>query len=248
MIDLKGKTAVITGSARGIGRAIAEALAEAGANVVISDINQEASDATAKEIADKYQVEAIGVTANVAKKAETDELINKAIEKFGQIDIMVNNAGITKDNLLMRMSEDEWDAVLTVNLKGVFNGIQSVTRPMMKARSGKIINIASVVGITGNAGQANYSAAKAGVIGLTKTTARELAARGVNVNAVAPGFIATDMTDKLSDEVKENINTRIPFGKMGTAQDVANAVRFLSSEDAAYITGQVVNVCGGMNT
>jgi len=246
MIDLKEKTAIITGSARGIGRAIAEALAEAGANVVISDINQEASETTAREIADKYQVKTLAVMANVAKKAETDQLVSQTLEKFGQVDIMVNNAGITKDNLLMRMTEEEWDAVLTVNLKGVFNGIQSVTRPMMKARSGKIINIASVVGVTGNAGQANYSAAKAGVIGLTKTTARELASRGINVNAVAPGFIATDMTDKLSDEVKAKINTGIPFGKMGTAEDVANAVRFLGSDDAAYVTGQVLNVCGGM--
>jgi len=246
MIELAGKSAIITGSARGIGKAIAEALAEAGASVVISDLNEEVAKATAKEIAAKYGVETLAVVANVAKKEETANLVAKTIEKFGKVDIMVNNAGITKDNLLMRMSEAEWDAVITVNLKGVFNGVQAVTRPMMKARSGKIINIASVVGVTGNAGQANYSAAKAGVIGLTKTAARELSARGINVNAVAPGFIATDMTDKLPEDVKDKVNAGIPFGKMGTAKDVANAVRFLSSDDAGYVTGQVLNVCGGM--
>jgi len=246
MIDLKEKIAVITGSGRGIGKSIAEALAEAGAKIVISDISVETAEATAKEIKEKHGVETLAVTGNVAKKEDTDALISKTVEKFGKVDILVNNAGITKDNLIMRMSDEEWDAVIAVNLKGVFNCIRSVARPMMKARSGKIVNIASVVGVTGNAGQANYSAAKAGVIGLTKTTAREFASRGINVNAVAPGFIATDMTEKLPEDVKKDVNSRIPFGEMGTAADVANLVRFLSSADAKYITGQVVNVCGGM--
>ncbi len=246
MIDLKGQSAIVTGSGRGIGRAIAERLAEAGANIVVSDIEQAAANKTAEEITAQYGVETIAIVANVAKKEETDKLVEATLEKFGKVDILVNNAGITKDNLLMRMSEAEWDAVLTINLKGVFNGIQSVTRPMMKARSGKIVNIASVVGVMGNAGQANYSAAKAGVIGLTKTTAKELASRGITANAVAPGFIVTAMTDKLTEDVKEKMVAAIPLGEMGQADDVAKAVRFLASDDAAYITGQVLNVCGGM--
>ncbi|HAR61856.1 MAG: beta-ketoacyl-ACP reductase [Candidatus Margulisiibacteriota bacterium] len=244
-MNLKGKVAVVTGSGRGIGKSIALKLAKAGADVVISDINLEIAQATASEI-ESLGVKSIALKSNVANSADVEEFFKEVYTQMGKVDILVNNAGITKDTLIMKMSEDEWDAVISVNLKGVFNCTKAVYRNMMKQRSGKIVNIASVVGITGNAGQANYSASKAGVIGLTKTTARELASRGVNVNAVAPGFIATDMTDKLSDEVKEAVNKKIPFGEMGTPEDIANAVLFLASEEAKYITGQVLVVDGGM--
>jgi 3-oxoacyl-[acyl-carrier protein] reductase len=243
---LKDKIAIITGSARGIGKAIAEEYAAHGAKVVISDILQDKADETAKEIKEKYSVETLAVKADVSKYDEVENLVNKTIEVFGQIDIIVNNAGVTRDNLIMRMSEQEWDMVININLKGVFNCTKAVTRPMMKQRSGRIINITSVVGEMGNPGQINYSASKAGVIGMTKTSAKELGSRGIRVNAIAPGFIVSEMTDKMTDQAKESLTKLIPVGNLGYPKDVANAAVFLASEMSSYITGQVINVCGGM--
>ncbi|MFE7061930.1 3-oxoacyl-[acyl-carrier-protein] reductase [Sutcliffiella sp. NPDC057660] len=243
---LKGKTAVITGASRGIGRAIALDLAEQGANIVV---NYSGSEAKAYEVVEEIKQmggNAIAVRANVAYMEEVQAMMKKSLEQFGTIDILVNNAGITRDNLLMRMKEDEWDDVININLKGVFNTTKAVTRQMMKQRSGRIINIASIVGVSGNPGQANYVAAKAGVIGLTKTTARELASRHINVNAIAPGFITTDMTDKLNEEVKSEMLKQIPLARFGDAKDIASVVSFLASEKSAYITGQTIHVDGGM--
>lgn len=245
MITLKDKVAVITGSGRGIGRSIAEKLAEAGAKVVISDIMPD-GEATAKEIAEKYNVETYFITSNVADYTSAGELIEKAVAKFGKIDIFVNNAGITRDNLVLRMKEEDFDKVIAVNLKGVFNCTQAVFKQMIKQRSGSIINIASVIGLIGNAGQTNYAASKAGVIGITKSVAREGAKRGVRVNAIAPGFIRTDMTHALKEEVQEQILTSIPMGDMGTPNDIANCALFLASDLSTYITGQTVAVDGGM--
>lgn len=244
--SLEGKKALVTGASRGIGRAIAIALAEAGADVAI---NYSGSEAAAAETA--AAVEALGrraviVKANVGKADEFETMVKDVIEQLGAIDILVNNAGITRDNLIMRMKEEEFDQVIETNLKGVFNGIKAVTRPMMKQRSGRIINISSVVGVLGNPGQANYVAAKAGVIGLTKASARELASRGITVNCVAPGFIQTDMTDKLPEDMKASLSAQIPLARLGDAADIANAVRFLASDAAAYMTGQTVHVDGGM--
>lgn len=243
---LSGKTALVTGASRGIGRAIALELAKNGANVVV---NYAGNAAAAQEVV--AAIEAMGgsaaaVQANVASMQEVEQMLNAASETFGNIDILVNNAGITRDNLLMRMKEEEFDAVIATNLKGVYNCIKAVTRPMMKQRSGRIINISSVVGAVGNPGQANYAAAKAGVIGLTKSVARELATRGITVNCVAPGFIATDMTDQLSDETKEALLKQIPLGHLGEAEQIAKVVRFLASDDASYMTGQTLHVDGGM--
>ena len=219
---LKDKVAIITGSARGIGKAIAEEYAKNGAKVVISDILQELADETAKELQEKYNVEILAIKADVSKMEEVDSLVKNTIEKFGSIDIIVNNAGITRDNLIMRMSEDEWNLVIDINLKGVFNCIKAVTRPMMKQRAGKIINITSVVGQMGNAGQINYAASKAGVIGMTKTSAKELGSRGIKVNAIAPGFIVSEMTDKLSDQAKQDIENVIYSHLLATyIKDVA---------------------------
>ncbi|MGD9707546.1 MAG: 3-oxoacyl-[acyl-carrier-protein] reductase [Candidatus Delongbacteria bacterium] len=243
---LKGKTALITGSARGIGKAIAEEYAANGASVIISDILQDKADETAAELKEKYNVETLAVKADVSKYEEVEALINQIIEKFGKLDIIVNNAGITRDNLIMRMSEQEWDLVININLKGVFNCIKAVSRPMMKQRSGRIINITSVVGEMGNPGQINYSASKAGVIGMTKTSAKELGSRGIRVNAIAPGFIVSEMTEKLSDQAKESLTRLIPLGSLGYPKDVAKAALFLASDMSEYITGQVINVCGGM--
>ena len=240
-----GKTALITGGARGIGRAIAEELASAGATLAIVDVLQDVAEATAAAFRERG-VEAAAFVANVASPADVDRLFGEVMARFGKIDILINNAGITRDNLIMRMKEEEWDAVIAVNLKGTFNCIKAASRPMLKARSGCIVNIASVVGVMGNAGQANYGASKAGVIGLTKTAAKELASRGITVNAVAPGYIETDMTGKLSEEARKAFLTVVPLARPGTPQDVARAVRFLCSEDAAYITGQVLHVDGGM--
>jgi len=237
---------VVTGASRGIGRAIALELAKEGANVVV---NYSGSKEKAEEVVEeilKMGQKAIAVQANVADNESVQNLMKTALDEFGSIDILVNNAGITRDNLLMRMKEDEWDDVIETNLKGVFLCTKAVTRQMMKQRSGRIINIASVVGVTGNAGQANYTAAKAGVIGLTKTTARELASRNILVNAVAPGFITTEMTDALPEDVKNTMLTQIPLGKFGQPEHVAKAVVFLASEDAEYITGQVLHVDGGI--
>jgi 3-oxoacyl-[acyl-carrier protein] reductase len=245
-MKLKGQTAVITGSAQGIGKSIAEAFASQGANIVISDINAELSQKTADEIKAKYEVETLAVAANVAKLEECENLMAKALDKFGQINILINNAGITKDNLILRMTEQEWDAVINVNLKGVFNCTKAVTKIMFKQRQGRIINIASVVGLMGNAGQANYSASKGGVIALTKTCAREFSSRNVLVNAIAPGFIRTAMTDALTDEVKQKLAQQIPLGRLGEVKDISNAAIFLASEDSSYITGHTISVNGGM--
>lgn len=244
-MELAEHVAIITGSARGIGKTIALTLADAGANIVISDLNVEAGKETVKEIEAKGR-KAIWIEADVSKNDQAVQLIEKAHEKFGRIDILVNNAGITRDNLLMRMSEDEWDSVIAVNLKGTYNCIRAVTRVLIKQRSGRIINIASVVGQTGNPGQANYSASKAGVIGLTKTVAKELATRNVLVNAVAPGFIETAMTENLPEKARESLLQLIPLARLGQPEDVAKAVLFLSTERSSYITGQVINVDGGM--
>jgi 3-oxoacyl-[acyl-carrier protein] reductase len=244
--ELAGKTAVVTGGGRGIGKAIAMELASKGANIVINYRNDETSvQATIKEI-EALGSSAIAVKCDVSVFEQANEIMKTAVEKFGSIDILVNNAGITKDSLLIRMKEEDFDRVIEVNLKGAFNCIRHASSIMMKQRSGKIINISSVVGITGNAGQVNYSAAKAGIIGITKSVARELASRGITCNAVAPGFIETRMTSCLSDKVKEETIKSIPLKKMGMPQDVANLVCFLASKSSDYITGQVINVDGGM--
>jgi 3-oxoacyl-[acyl-carrier protein] reductase len=244
--DLNGKSALVTGASRGIGRAIAIALAEAGADVAVNYSGSEAAAAETVKAVEALGRKAIMVKANVGKAAEFDEMVAAAIEAFGKLDILVNNAGITRDNLIMRMKESEFDEVIETNLKGVFNGLKAVTRSMMKQRSGRIINISSVVGVLGNAGQANYVAAKAGVIGLTKSAAKELASRGITVNTVAPGFIESDMTDKLPAEYREKLLGEIPIGRMGRPEDIAAAVVYLASDAASYMTGQTIHVDGGM--
>jgi 3-oxoacyl-[acyl-carrier protein] reductase len=244
-MDFTGKTAVVTGGARGIGKAICSRLAAGGARLAVVDVLQEVAEETAAEFR-AAGVEARAYAVNVVDGEAVADMVKAVLADFGSIDILVNNAGITRDNLLIRMKEEEWDAVLAVNLKGVFNCTKAVARPMMKARSGRIVNIASVVGVMGNAGQANYSASKAGVIGLTKTSAKELASRNITVNAVAPGYIETDMTHKLSEEARSAFLTVIPLKRPGTAEDVANVVAFLGSDLAAYVTGQTVNIDGGM--
>ncbi|MGN8912755.1 3-oxoacyl-[acyl-carrier-protein] reductase [Anaerofustis butyriciformans] len=243
---MKRKTAVVTGASRGIGKAIALALAKDGFNVVINyNGNKEKAEQVKKECED-FGVNAITVKANVANFTESENLIKEAVSTFGSIDVLVNNSGITKDTLLLRMKEEDFDSVIDVNLKGTFNTIKHAARQMMKQRSGSIINMSSVVGISGNAGQINYAASKAGVIGLTKSVARELASRGIRANAVAPGFIETDMTDELNDKAKEEILKTIPLNDTGKSEDVANLVAFLASEKSRYITGQVIHVDGGM--
>jgi 3-oxoacyl-[acyl-carrier protein] reductase len=243
---LTGKVALVTGASRGIGRAIALSLAEAGADVVV---NYAGSEAAAAEVV--QQIETLGrksfkVKANIGSSQEVEDLFKQVIEAFGRIDILVNNAGITRDNLIMRMKEEEFDQVIETNLKGVFNCIKAATRPMMKQRSGRIINISSVVGALGNPGQINYVGAKAGVIGMTKAAAKELASRGITVNCVAPGFIETDMTDKLNEEMRAGLLSQIPLARLGQPEDIAKAVRFLASDDASYMTGQTIHVDGGM--
>lgn len=243
---LTGKIALVTGASRGIGRAIALELAAKGANVVV---NYAGSEAKASEVVEEIKAlgrESFKIQADVANSDQVAEMVKEVINTFGRLDILVNNAGITKDNLLMRMKEEEWDAVINTNLKGVFNCTKAVTRQMMKQRSGKIINIASIVGVSGNAGQANYVAAKAGVIGLTKTTAKELASRNITVNAVAPGFITTEMTGELSEEVQAEMFKQIPLARFGEPKDVANVVAFLASDASNYMTGQTLHVDGGM--
>jgi 3-oxoacyl-[acyl-carrier protein] reductase len=241
----KGKIAVVTGASRGIGKAISLALASKGASLVAVDIDREATDIVVKELKE-LGAKAIGFTGNVTVADDAERMIETAIKEFGRVDILVNNAGITRDNIFLRMKDEDWDAVLSVNLKGAFLCSRAVAKVMTKQRSGRIINIASVVGQMGNAGQANYCASKAGLIGLTKSNARELAKRNITVNAVAPGFITTAMTDVLSDKVKEELASQIPLGVLGTSEDVANAVCFLASEASGYITGQVLAVNGGM--
>ena len=245
-MKLKDQVAVVTGGAQGIGRAISEALAREGAKVVVADINEQQAQTAANEIAQKHGIETLAVVGNVANGEDCEKIIRQALDKFSKINILINNAGITRDNLIMRMSDAEWDAVLGVNLKGVFNCTKAVSRSMLKARSGRIVNIASVVGLMGNAGQANYSASKGGVIALTKTCAREFASRGILVNAVAPGFIRTAMTDALTEDVKKKLSEQIPLARLGEAEDVANAVVFLCSDASSYITGHVLSVNGGM--
>lgn len=242
---LKGKTALVTGAARGIGKAIAGSLAVAGANIVIADILDEQARRTAEEIGNGG-VQAIAVTGDVSKSADCARIVKQAIETFGTLDILVNNAGITRDKLLVRMSEEDWEQVLAVNLRSVFLCSKAAMRQFMKQRSGVIVNIASVVGVMGNPGQANYSASKAGIIGLTRTLAKEYASVGVTVNAVAPGYIVTEMTEGLSGDVKEDLMKQIPLKRLGMPEEVAGVVRFLVSPDARYITGQVIHVNGGM--
>ena len=244
-MKLKNKVAFITGAAQGIGKAIAIELAKEGADIIVSDINLELANTTAQEV-QSMGVKTMALKINVSDLCDVEEGVKQAVMHMGKIDILVNNAGITKDTLLMRMKKEEWDAVIAVNLTGVFNCMKTISALMMKQRSGKIINIASIVGEMGNAGQANYSASKAGVIGLTKTVARELSSRNVCINAVAPGFIKTAMTDKLSDGVKQAMMAQIPLKRLGTPEDVAKAVLFLAGPDSDYITGQVINVNGGM--
>ena len=244
-MQLKEKVAIVTGGAQGIGRAIGVLLAKNGADIVIADINGEQARTTAREIESSGQ-KALAVQVNVSSFVEAENLGKSTVDTFGRIDILVNNAGITRDGFFLRMKEDEWDAVLAVNLKSVFNCSKAIIRYMTKQRAGSIINIASVVGQMGNIGQANYAASKAGVIGLSKTMAREFAPRGIKVNAVAPGFIDTDMTSGLPEKAKEAFLTNIPMGRMGTPEDVAEAVLFLATDASRYITGQVINVNGGL--
>ncbi len=245
MALLKDQIILITGSARGIGRQIADFLAKEAATVIISDIDADAARQTCQEMTGAG-LSADHIACNVTDAKSVEDMVNKIVDKYSRIDILINNAGVTKDNLLLRMSEKEWDAVIDVNLKGVFNCTKTVSKPMLKAKKGKIINIASIIGIMGNAGQCNYAASKAGIIGFTKSIARELASRGITANAVAPGYIQTEMTKKLSDKAREEIFKNIPLGQLGTPQDVAGVCRFLASQDADYITGQTIVVDGGM--
>jgi 3-oxoacyl-[acyl-carrier protein] reductase len=245
-MKLKGKTAIITGGAQGIGFSIASLFASEGADIAICDVQEEQCQKSAAELEQKYRVKTLAVKVDVTQIATCEEMAKKTLDKFGRIDILVNNAGITKDNLLMRMSDQEWDAVLAVNLKGSFNCTKAVVRPMMKQQAGRIINICSIVGLMGNAGQANYSASKGGLIAMTKTCAREFASRNVLVNGIAPGFIRTRMTDALTDEQKQKLSALIPLTRLGEPEDVARAALFLASDDSSYITGQIISVNGGM--
>ena len=241
---LEGKVALVTGGARGIGKAICRRLASEGAKVAMVDILPDVAEASAQEFR-SLGFDALAVAANVAKVEDAENAVKSVMENYGRLDILVNCAGITKDNLMLRMSEQDWDAVITVNLKGTYNFIKAAARPMMKARYGKIVNISSVVGRAGNAGQVNYAASKAGVIGVTKSVAKELGSRNIHVNAVAPGFIQTDMTKNLPEEAKKAFTDLIALKRAGTPEDVANVVYFLCSPDSDYVSGQVINVCGG---
>jgi 3-oxoacyl-[acyl-carrier protein] reductase len=248
MLELEGKVALVTGAGRagkGIGKSICVALANEGAKIAVADFVPEAAEAVAEEVR-KLGAEAIALKANVADPADVEQMVNQVVDKFGKIDILVNNAGITRDQLLLRMSEAEWDAVIDTNLKGTFICTKAVAKLMLRARTGTIVNMASVMGIIGNPGQANYSASKAGVIGFTKTVAKELGSRGITVNAVAPGFIETVMTEELPQQVKDSISAQIPLVRLGTPEDVAGVVVFLCSKSSSYVTGQVINVDGGM--
>ena len=243
---LENKVSMITGAGRGIGKEIALLFAQEGSDLAICDVKEEILSSTKKEIEEKTGRKVFTGKVDVTNAAEVEDFVKKTLDNFGSLDILVNNAGITKDNLVMRMSEGEWDAVLGVNLKGAFNCIKAVTRPMMKARYGKIVNMASIIGVMGNAGQANYAASKGGLIALTKAVAKELGSRNINVNAIAPGFIQTDMTDKLGEDAKGKLLGLIPLGRMGNTEDVAKLALFLASDSSSYITGQVIKVDGGM--
>ncbi len=245
---LEGKTALITGAARGIGKAIALKFAAEGADIAFTDlVIDEVGKATEQEIA-SLGVKCKGYASNAANFEESHQVVEQVMKDFGRIDVLINNAGITKDGLIMRMNEQQWDAVINVNLKSAFNFIHAVTPVMMRQRSGSIVNMSSVVGVSGNAGQANYSASKAGMIGLAKSTAKELGSRGIRANAIAPGFIVTEMTGQLSEEVRNEWTKQIPLRRGGTPEDVANAALFLASDLSSYVSGQVIHVCGGMNT
>ena len=248
-MKLEGKVAFVTGAGRGgrgIGRSISLALAAEGADIVVTDFVPENAEAVASEVQAATGRRAIALQGNVADASDVERMFDEAMKAFGRIDILVNNAGITKDNLLMRMSEEDWDAVVDINLKGTFLCTKAVSRIMLKQKSGKIVNIASVMGIVGNAGQANYSASKGGIIALTKTTAKELGSRGITANAVAPGFIQTMMTDALPQELRDQMMKQVPLARLGTPEDVARVVLFLSTDDSAYVTGQVVSIDGGL--
>lgn len=244
-MSLQGKTAIVTGAAQGIGRAIAECLAQAGADIAVADLDLGRSTETVDSV-EKLGRKALNIKVNVADANDTKAMVEQVLKAWGKVDILVNNAGITRDGLLLRMKEDDWNLVLQINLNGTFNCTKAVLQPMTKQRYGRVVNIASIVGVIGNAGQANYSASKAAVIGFTKTVGREYASRNVTVNAVAPGFIDTAMTHGLPAEVKDTLMKQIPLGRLGTPADVAAAVRFLVSDEAAYITGHVLHVNGGM--
>lgn len=243
--NLNDKVAIVTGASRGIGEAIAKQLSSCGAKIILIARNSDQLVAVKETIISKGGI-AESMAGDVSNLNSFSELVTNTIDKWGRIDILVNNAGIARDNIIMRMKEDDWDNVMNINLKGCFNGIKSVARPMIKNKAGKIINITSVIGQIGNAGQSNYAASKAGIMGLTKSMAKELGSRNITVNAVAPGYITTDMTNELNDEVKEQMKSTIPLGRLGTPDDVANLVCFLASDEAGYITGQTFNVDGGM--
>ena len=243
--NLTDKVAIVTGASRGIGEAIAKQLSSCGAKIILIARNSDQLVAVKETIISNGGI-AESMAGDVSNLNSISEIVTNTIDKWGQIDILVNNAGIARDNIIMRMKESDWDSVMNINLKGCFNGIKSVARPMIKNKAGRIINITSVVGQIGNAGQSNYAASKAGIMGLTKSMAKELGSRNITVNAVAPGYITTDMTNELNDEVKEQLKSSIPLGRLGTPDDVANLVCFLASDEAGYITGQTFNVDGGM--
>ena len=245
MFNLSNKIAIVTGASRGIGSAIAHNLSKAGAKVVLISRSIDALKSVESEIKSNGG-EAISITADVSNLESFTNAINQVVETWGTVDILVNNAGITKDNIILRLKEEDWDAVIDINLKGCFNGIKAVTRPMLKSRSGRIINITSVIGLIGNSGQSNYAASKAGILGLTKSIAKELGPRNITVNAIAPGYIQTEMTDSLDQTSKDNLMKSIPLQRLGKPEEIASLVCFLVSEEAAYITGQTLNVDGGM--
>ncbi|MDP7566658.1 MAG: 3-oxoacyl-[acyl-carrier-protein] reductase [Candidatus Marinimicrobia bacterium] len=245
MFKLSKKIAVVTGASRGIGKAMAETYAQAGAHVICVSRNEDALNGVANLIRSNGGSASVAA-CNVSDLENFQKLIKDTADNYGSVDILVNNAGITRDTLIMRMSEDDWDTVIDINLKGAFNGIKAVTRTMMKQKSGRIINISSVVGLTGNAGQVNYAASKAGLIGLTKSAAKEIGSRGITVNCIAPGYIATDMTDQLDDQAKDLLISQIPLGRIGSPDDIAATALFLASDEAGYITGQTFTVDGGM--